>query len=169
MVAAHFVDLAALLSQAQPPAFLERKIILHVQTHHGGNPREGVDHDGDKGSVAQTYHMRRIDLFKKFARFLRGHGRGRAPDNGVPWPTHGVRRVGRQHLARHQPVKQHADTGQMLLNGGRFAGNLQLLDIARHMHRPHVAEPHLASRFSCGRDPSRRFPLIELSGDRRNQ
>ena len=33
MVAAHFVDLAALLSQAQPPAFLEREIILHLQTH----------------------------------------------------------------------------------------------------------------------------------------
>ena len=35
MVAAHFVDLAALLSEAQPPAFLERKIVLHLQTHHG--------------------------------------------------------------------------------------------------------------------------------------
>ena len=63
MVAAHFVDLAALLFQAQPPAFLEREIILHLQTHHGGNPREGVDHDADKGSVAQAHRMRRIDLF----------------------------------------------------------------------------------------------------------
>jgi hypothetical protein len=63
MVAAHFVDLAALLFEAQPPSFLERKIILHLQTHHGGNPREGVDHDADKGSVAQAHRMRRIDLF----------------------------------------------------------------------------------------------------------
>jgi hypothetical protein len=29
-------------------------------------------------------------------------------------------RLGRQHLTRHQPIKQHADTGQMLLNAARI-------------------------------------------------
>ena len=98
-------------------------------------------------------------LFEKFARFLRGHHRGRALDNGVPWPTHGMRRVGRQHLARHQPVKQHADTGQMLLNGGRFAGGLQLLDIACHMHRPHVLDAHDAPALAPAQERAGRLPV----------
>jgi hypothetical protein len=55
MVATHFVDFATLLFQAQPPAFLEREIILHLQTYHGGNPREGIDHDADERAVAQAH------------------------------------------------------------------------------------------------------------------
>ena len=31
-------------------------------------------------------------------------------------------------------------SARMLLNGGRFAGGLQLLDIACHMHGPHVLD-----------------------------
>ena len=73
----------------------------------------------------KAHYMRRINAFEKFRRFLRGHHRGHALDEGVPWPAHGVRRVRCNDLARYPPVKQHPDTGQMLLNGGRFAGGDQ--------------------------------------------
>jgi hypothetical protein len=43
--------------------------------------------------------MRRINAFEKFRRFLRGHHRGRALEDGVPWPTDGMRRVRCDDLA----------------------------------------------------------------------
>jgi len=103
--------------------------------------------------------MRPINAFEKFSRFLRGHHRGRALDNGVPRPAHGMRRVKRQHLARHQPIKQHPDTGEMLLNGRRFAGGLQLFDIACHMHRPHVLDAHDAPALAPAQERAGRLPV----------
>jgi hypothetical protein len=65
VMAAHFIDLAAFLMQAQPPALFERELVFHVQPHD------------------------RRDR---------------------------VRRVRRDDLPRHQPVKEHSDAGQVLLD-----------------------------------------------------
>jgi hypothetical protein len=46
--------------------------------------------------------------------------RSRFNCNRQPWPAHRVRRVRRQRLARYQPIEQHADAGEMLLNRWRF-------------------------------------------------
>src|ERR1700683_1175818 len=43
-------------------------------------------------------------------------------------------------LARYQPVEQHADTGQILLDRGGRPLALQLFDIAADMHRLDAAE-----------------------------
>ena len=40
----------------------------------------------------------------------------------------------------HQPVEQHADAGEVLLDGRRGAFPAQLLDIGGDMHRLHVGE-----------------------------
>ena len=52
-----------------------------------------------------------------------------------------MRWVRRHHLPRHQPIEQHTDAGQVLLDGGRrhFLG--ELLDIGGDMHRLHVLQP----------------------------
>jgi hypothetical protein len=68
-------------------------------------------------------------------------------------------RVRRQHLARYQPIKQHADTGQMLLNGGRFACRQHLLDIARHMHGPHVFDAHDAPALAPAQEGDGRLAV----------
>ena len=52
-----------------------------------------------------------------------------------------MRRVGRHHLACHQPIEQHADAGEMLLDRRRRHLAAQLLDIASNMHRLHVLQP----------------------------
>jgi hypothetical protein len=62
---------------------------LFSSLFHGGS-----NHDADERAVAQAHHMRRINAFEKFRRFLRGHHRGRALDDGVPWPTHGMLKEG---------------------------------------------------------------------------
>jgi len=59
-------------------------------------------------------------------------------------PGHRVRRVHGEHLADHQPVEQHADRGEMLLDGrlgGRF---LQRLDIDPDVNRLDVGEPAIS-------------------------
>src|ERR1017187_8583927 len=50
-------------------------------------------------------------------------------------PPDGVRRVRRHHLPDDEPVEQHADTGQMLLDRGSRALALQQFDIRGHMYR----------------------------------
>ena len=47
----------------------------------------------------------------------------------------------------------------MLLNGGRFACRLQLLDIARHMHGPHVLDAHEAPGLAPAQEGGGRLPV----------
>src|ERR1039458_7609488 len=59
-------------------------------------------------------------------------------------PPDGVRWVRRHHLTRYQPVEQHPDTSQMLLDRGSRPLALQLLDVGRDVHRldaPEFANP----------------------------
>jgi hypothetical protein len=53
-----------------------------------------------------------------------------------------MRRIGRHHLAGHQPVKQHADAGEVLLYRAHLA---QFLDVSGHMHRLYVLNARDAS------------------------
>jgi hypothetical protein len=57
-----------------------------------------------------------------------------------------VRGIRRHDLTGHQPVKEHPDTGQMLLDGRRGACALQLLDIGHDMNRLHVLQ---AANATC--------------------
>ena len=55
-------------------------------------------------------------------------------------PPDGVRRVRRHHLPDDEPVEQHSDAGQMLLDRGGRTLALQQLDIGGDMHRLHAPE-----------------------------
>jgi hypothetical protein len=46
-MAAHFIDLAAFLVQAKPPAFFQGEIILDQQYHDHRDAREGKHHHRD--------------------------------------------------------------------------------------------------------------------------
>ncbi len=49
-------------------------------------------------------------------------------------------RIGRDHLARHEPVKQHADRGEVLLDGRLLEFFPQASDIGCYMHRFDVGQ-----------------------------
>jgi len=55
-------------------------------------------------------------------------------------PAHGMRRIRWNDLAGHQPVEQHADAGQMLLDRWCRPFAAQLLDIGGDMHRLYLAQ-----------------------------
>ena len=70
-----------------------------------------------------------------------------------------MRRIGSDDLARHQPVKQHADAGQVLLDGRSRAHLAQLLDVPDHMHRLHVLDARDAFVLAPAQERARRLPI----------
>ena len=52
-MAGHFIDLAVLLAQPQPPSFVLRIVILDLEADDGADPRKGKGHGGDDGAVTQ--------------------------------------------------------------------------------------------------------------------
>jgi len=60
------------------------------------------------------------------------------PLNGVFRPAHGVGRIDVDHMAGNQPVEQHAQRGQVLLDGRRRHLGFQILDESRDVERLNV-------------------------------
>ena len=53
--------------------------------------------------------------------------------HGILEAAHGAGRVHRQDLARHQPVEQHANGGELQIDGGRCDSLLEFLDVGTDM------------------------------------
>ena len=133
MVAGHVVPLAALLPQADPKAAVLGVDVLNPHAERRADPGEAVDHQSDQGAVAQPYRPGHVDVVEQRPRLVGGEHRRLAPLGDVARSTHRGGRVGRDHLAGHQPVEQATDSGQALLGGrgGQVAG--LLLDPGRDM------------------------------------
>ena len=141
MVAGHLVLLAALLMQAHPPAPSLDEVILHLHLKDRVNAREGVDHDPDQRPVAQADQGVVGNGVEQRARLAARPSTGVLPFlTNVFWAAHGVRRVGVDDLASHQPIEQHADGGQVLLHRRRGELPLQVFDEGRDMECLHLVE-----------------------------
>ena len=82
----------------------------------------------------------RLDALEQLAGFL-GRQDGRlAFSDDVFGAAHGVGGVHLQNVAGHQPVKEHAQRGQVLLDGGRGELSLQILDEGGDVEGLHVGE-----------------------------
>jgi hypothetical protein len=142
VMAGNLMLLAAFLVQADPSAASLHEVIANLHLQHGAHARERVNHRGDQRPVAQANQRRFVgiraafarrvsldqDAVEQIARFLgRQHGRLTLLD-GVFRAAHGVGRVHVQDVARHQPIEQHTQRGQVLLDGRRGQLPLQILD-----------------------------------------
>jgi hypothetical protein len=63
-----------------------------------------------------------------------------------------MRRIDLEHITGHQPVEQHAEGRQVLLDNGRREPALQLLDEGRDVERLHLSELVQAARLAPGRE-----------------
>ena len=76
-------------------------------------------------------------------------------------PAHDGGGVAADHLADHEPVEQHADRGEVLLDRGLRVGFAELLDVGGDVHRLEAAElaqaPLLAPAEELARPPGRRL------------
>ena len=156
MVRRHLVTLAAFLLQPHPPALAVGEIVL--DRNDGADAREAVDHDANQRAVTEAHQPRHFgfrpvrqsdfldDLYAsgQLPGLLLSKDRRLATVHDMLGPAHRVRRVGGENLADDQPVEQHTDRGQVLLDCrsggsalpyGSIAGlrHLQRLDIGSDM------------------------------------
>jgi len=136
------VLLAAFFVQANPSATALNKIVAHLHLEHGVDAREAVDHHRDERAVAQAdeggFGAFRLAVARRVScdwhtveqlprLFGRQHGR-LAFFHDVFGAAHGVGRIHLKDVADHQPVEQHAERGQVLLDRGRRELAFELLD-----------------------------------------
>ena len=131
----HDQVLAALLVQPEERAFALGVVVGHPHRHGRAHACEAVQHDPDQGAIAQAHQRARVDAVQQAPGLDRRQYRCLAGFNDVFGAAHRAGRVERDHLADHQPVEQHADGRQVLLDGRRRVGLRQLLDVGGHHHR----------------------------------
>ena len=86
-----------------------------------------------------TYHA-----VEKLAGLFAGEHRGLAGFDDVLRTAHRVRRIGRDNLADDEPIEQHADGGEVLLDRRLLKILAERLDIGRDVQRLNIG--NLADR-----------------------
>jgi len=121
--------LAALLVQAEPPTLTLGVVVFDLEADRGADSGEGVDHDADQRSVAETTDGVRLDCVEKFTSLVaREHGCLAALDD-VSGTADGARRVRWHDLTNDEPVEQHPDGGKVLFHRWLGVGPAELLDV----------------------------------------
>ena len=136
----HLMPLAAFLMQSDPPALALRVVILDAHGDDGADAGKGEGHDTDQRPIAQADHGRCVDAVQQLARLIGVQHRGFAGLDHMLRAANRMRRIGGDDLAGDQPVEQHADRGQVLLDRRLRHRVLQVLDIGRHMQRLDVGD-----------------------------
>ncbi len=134
------VEFAAFLVEAEPPAFAVGVVVIDLHAEHGGDPGEAEDHDGDQSAVAETDQAGRavvgLAQFRGRADLERdaiqeGPGVVGIEDVGFAFAddvlgtadTGGG--VGVDDMSGDEPVEEHSEGGQVLLDGGLGLGLLE--------------------------------------------
>ena len=133
MVGRDVVTRTALLVEPEPPLALLPEVVLPPHADDRAHPRDAVEHHRDERPVAPAGERARVDRLEEPARLGRRAHRRRARRHHVRRPPDGRRRVHRQDLADDEPVAEHADGRQVLLDGGRRPGVGP--DVGRHVQR----------------------------------
>ena len=146
--------LAAFLVQAHPAAAALYEVVADLHLQHGAHAGEGVDHRADQCPVAQTDERRLLGFVSVLALRLsagrdaveqltgllgRQHRRFALLDD-IFWAAHGVGRIHVEDVAGHQPVEEHAQRGQGLLDRPRRKLALEVLHEGSDMEGLHVGE-----------------------------
>jgi len=96
----------------------------------GAHAGERVRHEGDERPIAEPHDtgflffrsvivdhgLRYLDAVEQHPRLVRGQDGRLALLGRVARPADGGRRVERHHLADHEPIKEHPDRGERLLD-----------------------------------------------------
>ena len=136
----HFMALAAFLVQTDPPALALRKIVLDAHGDGRADAGKGEGHHRNQRPVAQADQRRRVDAVEKLARLFARQHRGLAGFDDVLRTAHRMSRIGRDDLAGDQPVEQHADGGEVLLDRRLLEILAKRLDIGRDMQRLDIGD-----------------------------
>ena len=131
----HLVFLAAFFVEPDPAAPALNKEILDPHTDHRAHAGEGVDHQADQRTVAQTGQGSGVDGIEQRPRLVWSEHRRLAFPLCVLRAAHAVRGIQRNHLADHHPIKEHPQSGQPLLHGRPGMLPELVFDEGRHVDR----------------------------------
>ena len=140
----HVVPLAPLLLQPKPPPSPLQEVVLTTHPHDRAHPREAVHHHAQQRPVTKTHQRPRVDPVEQRPRLGRRQHRRRPLGHHVLRAPHRRGRIHRQHMVDDEPVAQHPDGGQVLLDRRRRPR--MRTDIGRHVQRGD-------SRASPGHEP----------------
>jgi Periplasmic binding proteins and sugar binding domain of LacI family len=153
------VTLAAFLMQTDPPVLALGIVVLDTPGDGRADAGEGEGHHRNQRPIAETHQGRCVDAVQQLAGLFVGQYRGLAGFDDVFRAAHRMRRIGRDNLADDEPVEQHADRGEVLLDRRLLeilpkpfdiGGDLQRLDVGDLADRMMVApgeEPRHAGIF----------------------
>ena len=160
-MAGHLVALAAFFMQAHPrPPSLHIDVLDAHLLGGRADAGEGIGHQGNQGAIAQAHaRVACVDRFEQRAGLVRRQHRRLAFLHGMLRATDHAGGVGRHGLADDKPVEQHAQRGELQLDGGSRDALLQLLDVGGDVDGLHVAEMAEASRLAPGGECGRRLAV----------
>src|SRR4051812_44088297 len=118
MMGGHLVFFTALLMKPHPGATALDEIILNPHRDSGTHASERVAHQGDEGPIPQAYHALRVDGFEEVSHLLLVEYRGFADFDDVLRAPDRCRGVHGHDLADDEPVKEHPESGESLLDRG---------------------------------------------------
>ncbi len=114
--------------------------VLGAHLQDGPGAGERVGHQGDEGAIAQAGERVRVDRIEQLAGFGgRQDGRLAFPDRMLR-SAHRAGRVGGNDLSDHQPVEEHAETGELELDRGHRHPELEFVDVGGDVHRLDVVQ-----------------------------
>jgi len=147
MVTGNVMLLAALLVQPNPSAAALHEIVTDLHFSDGAYARKTVGHDADQGPIAQSEEIRLrrrsalLDFFndryaiEKRASFIGCQNRRLALFHDVFWTAYLMGRIDVDDVPGNKPVEQHAERGQVLLDGRWREIVLQVFNESGHMER----------------------------------
>jgi hypothetical protein len=130
--------LAAFLVQSHPASATLRVVVLDPHFDDGTDPPEGINHCCNDRPIAKTDDIRVVDRIQQRARFLLGQNWRFAFLNRVLRASDRRGRIRGHDLADHQPIEQHADGGEMLLDRGLGESSTEQFDVRRDVDRFNV-------------------------------
>ncbi len=133
-MAGELVDLAAFFVEPHPAAALLNIVVLDLHLNHGADAGKGVAHERDERAIPEPDELSGVDRIEQCPHLLGRENGGLALLDAVPRSPDRMRRVGGHHLARHQPVEQHPDSGEVLLDRGLGELTTKLLYICSHVN-----------------------------------
>ena len=130
-----FYTLAAFLVQSEERSLALGVVVGHPHRRGRAHACEAVYHKAYQGAVAQTDQRICVDPVQQAAGLTGRQHRRLAGFHEVFRAAHRTGRVKRYGLADHEPVEQHSDGRQVLLDGRWRVGLRQLLNVGGHDHR----------------------------------
>jgi hypothetical protein len=171
VICGHVVALAALFVQPDPSAPPLDEVVLDFHGDRGADAGEGEHHEADESAIAQAHHARQLfflaalelyrsrsrNTIEQRARLLSCQHRRLALSDRMFRSAHGVGGIHVDDVTDYQPVKQHPQRGQVLLDG-RLGKLLQeLLDEGGDVDRPNSRKIVYPVVFTPFREPARRI------------